>query len=387
VTICWSDACVFSPSLFSEDDYINYLLNKLLNRAITDPFPGSEALLAVVPYEGFQILNFPGVDLGDNPNIPPRQLDLLLGQTEWPITWDSHQLVLLSSASYYLLNDVSKIRHHIAFWIISQAEEISKYLYTKLDLIEKIMDHGTLDLGAEHSVVLALHTAIHEGGEVIAILTRHLHCSCFPGRKPWIRHRFKKLIIIEKWLTELFRLLLTKGSAHVTDAVILEELCQHAQKHNARTLCAWTKALKACAQEQARDVGSADNTASSLVHAASVEDATSDKIDANSEWETENSDSDHDSEWETEEELDEGQLFERVKDRHCIDATNPDLEGKSRHTCDVVLHEYDEEYWSHLYPCIMDSNLDPVLEKDQEGIAQRLTKYARGFMTAASFMG
>ena len=345
MVVRWYDAGLNLPSASSEDDYMNYLLSKLLNRAITDPFSVSEALLAVAPYKGFQLLNFPGVYVCDDyDNISLRQLDLLLCQTEWPLTWDSRQLELLSSARYHSRRDVSEIRHHVAFWITSQAEDVSGYLYTKLDLIEKITNHGTLDLGAKHSVVRALHKAIHEGGEVIEILTRHLHCSCFPGRKPWIRHRFKKLVIIEKWLTELFHLLLTKGSAHVTDAVVLEELCQHARKHNARTLCAWTKALKACAHEHTQDIGSADNMASSSDNTVSVEDANSDNTAVDLEWETENSHSDDTSEWETEDELDEGLLFEFVKDRYCIDATNSDLKGKSRYTCDVALLEYDEEY-------------------------------------------
>jgi hypothetical protein len=360
---------------------MNYFLHKLLKHAKTDPFSGSEALLDVAPYKGSSILSFPGLhgDMISEYNISLRQIDVLLGQTEWPLTWDSQQLQILSSARYHSFEEVSGIRHHIAFWVTSQAEDVNRYLRTKLDLLEKIIVHGTLDLKAEHSVVQALHKTIHDGGEVIAILTQHLHCNCFPGRKPWIRHQFKKLVIIEKWLTELFRLLLMKGSAHVANAVVLDRLCQHARRHNARTLGAWTKALKACGRDHARDTGSVDN-------ATSVDDATSDQTGAHSEWETENSGSDDDSEWETEEELDEGQLFQLVKDRHCTDAANPDLKGKSRHTCDVTLHEYDEEYWSHLYLCIMESRLDPVSEKEQEGIAERLTRYARNFIAATNLV-
>lgn len=307
---------------------MDYFLNKLLNHAKTDPFSGTEALLTVAPYKGSQILNFPGVYFHElNQNISLRQMDLLLSQTEWPLAWGSHQLDILSSAKYYPCRKAPNIRHHIAFWITSQAEDVSKYLHTKLDLVEKIIDHGTLDLGAEHSVVQALHVAIHEGGEVVAILTRHQYCSSFPGYQTWIRHRSKKLMIIEKWLTELFCLLLTKGSAYVTDAVVLEELYQHARKHNARTLGAWTKALKACAHDHARDTVSVNSMADSSDNAASVDDAASDKTGAHSEWETENSGSDDDSEWETEEEMDEGQLGQSVKDKHCVDATNPDLKG------------------------------------------------------------
>jgi hypothetical protein len=377
----WYDAYEYMPSVSSEDDYMNYLFSKLLSRAKTDPFSGSEALLDVAPYEGFHIFNFPGLNSDSNYGykLSLRQIDVLLGQTEWPLTWDSQQLQILSSARYHSFEEVSGIRHHIAFWVTSQAEDISRYLYTKLDLLEKIISHGTLALKAEHAVVKALYGAIHEGGWVITILTRHLYCSCFPGRKPWIRHRFKKLVIIEKWLTEIFRLLLTKVSAHVANAVVLEEMYQFARAHNARTLGAWTKALKACGHDHARDTGSVDN-------ATSVDDATSDQTGAHSEWETDNSGSDDGSDWETEEELDEGQLFQLVKDRHCTDATNPDLKGKSRHTCDVALHEYDEEYWSHLYPHIMESFSDPVLEEEQEGITGRLTRYASNFIAATNLV-
>ena len=229
---------------------MHYFLHKLLKHTKTDPFSGSKALFNVAPHKGYYLLKFPGLDSDvfdpDPYNISLCHIDVLLGQTEWPLTWDSQQLQLLSRAQHHSRKGVSDFRHHIAFWVTSQAEDVSRYLCTKLGLLEKIINHATLDLKAEHSVVEALHGAIYEGGEVIAILTRTLYCSCFQGRKPWVRHQFKKLVIIEKWMTEIFRLLLTKGSAHVADAEVLEELYQHARQRNARTLGAWTKALEAC---------------------------------------------------------------------------------------------------------------------------------------------
>jgi len=117
---------------------MGHVIKKLLKHAKTDSFSESEALLTVAPYSGSQMISIPGdINPGTgNVNISSRQLDILLGQIERSLTWDKCELEILCSARYYSLpHGDLEIQLHIAFWVTGQAEDVSIYLWTKLDLI------------------------------------------------------------------------------------------------------------------------------------------------------------------------------------------------------------------------------------------------------------
>jgi cytidylate kinase len=330
-------------------------------------------LVTISPYRGLKVLHFPGSFGLCGEERVPHQLDLLITQMEWPLGWSALQLDELTSArSFFWSKNTIYVRGHIAFWVTAHDEQVKFYLDTKLSLAQRLLDHCQFDLTAKHSVVLALNRTIHEGGRVIDILTRHLYCNCFPGRQPWIRHRFKKLVLIQSWLTDVFCLLLTKGYRQVAKQEHMDELRQHAQQQNARTLRIWTKAVKR-------------SVANRFLHRGmdSSED-DNDSVDAReteseSDWESDYLQADDDSDWETEEEIDDGQPFGTARDRDGYDTTNPDLDGRPRYSGN--LYEYDEEYWSHLYNHCVGSKVHISPEKPKKSIGQKLTRYAQEFLS------
>lgn len=362
----------------ADADRLDYFFQKLLTVAKTDPFSAGEVLVTITPYRGLKFLRFSGMFASIYHGPGPHQLDLLIKQTEWPLNWCCWQLDDLTSARYlHLSENIADVRENIAFWVTAHAKDVIPYLGSKASLAKRLLDHSQLDLAAEHSVVRALHTTIHEGGGVIDILTRHLYCNCFPGRQPWIRHRFKKLVLIESWLRNIFYLLLTKGYRQVANQEHLDGLCQHAQQHGARTLCMWTKALKLSAAYRFRHRGM-----------ESTEDDNKSRdtreTESESDWESDYSQVDDNSDWETEEELHEGRLFGTARDRGEFD-TNPDLDGRSRLSGN--LSEYDEEYWSHLYNYYIGSKVGNPPEKPKESMVRQLTRYAQEFLSGAVFLG
>ena len=349
--------------------------------AKTDPFCGSDAYVVVAPNGGYRLYDFPGAVAPDeHEEISTLQLELLMGQKEWQITWAQTQLHELSSARWlYWSEHIQHVRTHVSFWVTSQAEDVKKYLYTKLGLIRRLLDYGLLYLepGGNHCVIEALHTAIHQGGEVIALLTEHKYYDS--GQEPWIRHRFRKLVVIERWLTEVIELLLTSGATHIADSEVVDSLCRHAQRHNARTLCAWIKALRACTEDRPRPSRQEMDTVVSETDGKTARSDDPEEQDTDKQWETEDTEGEG-SEWETEEEQEEGYMFERAVDRECFDARKPQISNEERHTCYNGLQDYDETYWKHVYPHIIGSNMDTISPGHRESWLWRLARYAGDFI-------
>lgn len=385
--VCWSDTLSNLPTIASQEDHFNFILLKLLVSAKTDPFDGSDAFVEVSLKGEYTLLKFPGRTWPDE-TISKLQLELIMAQKEWQVTWNPWQLSELCSARWqHKSENVASLRCHVAFWVTGRAEDIQNYLYAKLDLLRKFLEHGLPQSEPElnRGVIYALHTAIHQGGEVIALLTEHTYGSC--DRQPWIRHRFKKIVLIEKWLTETMLLLMTNNVPQVADPEVIDGLCQHAQRHNARTLCAWMKVLRACKKNYERGSGAGSrsgmDTFVSAADGAPAECDNAEEPNTDEEWETEDSDLES-SGWETEEEMEEGYRFETAIDRDHYDAKNPDLDDQRRHTCDGAFDDYDEDYWEHVYPRIIRSSMDAPSQKVEEGTLHRLRRYVRRFLSMAS---
>ncbi|KAF2228681.1 hypothetical protein EV356DRAFT_537890 [Viridothelium virens] len=378
---CWSETCLEVPVNASLEEHGNFLVRKLLRSAKTDPFSTTDAYVRIGPEGGHEVVDFPGMVRGFPPEpMTKLQLDVFMTQNEWQLVWSSWQLNELSSVrSLEPLDRESDVRSYVAFWVTSDAEIIRKLLDSKLDLLGAFLNLNLLHLepAADHSVIDALNVAIHQGGEVIALLTEHSYYS--HEREPWIRHRFKKLVLIECWLTKVFQLLITHGVTYMADSDVVNELCQHARKHNARTLYAWTKALGLCAKENSPLPGSRLNNFVSTDDSVATGSVTTEVLEIDDDWETEDTDVEE-SGWETEEEHEEGYMLEIAIEKKEDDARNPNLRDKDRHTCCKALEDYDEGYWSHVYPRIMRSKMDSGAKKHEESTLRKLTRHVRDLM-------
>lgn len=198
--LSWADVFSELPMIYPQGDHFNFLFSRLLKSAKTDPFE-SEGLLLVPPLEEeYVIYSFPGC-VNPDKQISTLHFVSLMGQKEWQIILDHVQLGELCNARFMHWSQlIQDVHDHVEFWVTSQVKNVENYLYAKLGAIRRFLDYGLLDLkpGGSHCVTKALHTAIHQGGEVIALLSEHDYYDS--GHQPWIRHRFKKLVIIERWL-------------------------------------------------------------------------------------------------------------------------------------------------------------------------------------------
>ena len=361
-------------------DCLEYLFHRMVKSAKNDPYCSSHALFGVRPEGNYELHNFPGDPYANEETISELQLEWFLRQQEWPIIWDPCQLDILCSARWpYLSKEISDVRAHVSFWVTGQANDVKDYLDKKLNLTKRFLDCDLLYPEPRDCILTALQTAIHEGGEVIALLSEHEYYGS--GHQPWIRHRFKKLVLIEAWLTKIFKLLIRYRVSYLAEPKIMSGFCDRAQSHNARTLHAWTKALRACIKDHSQlsaletDIilpGGGSNT----VRSNEIETQDADK-----EWETEDTASET-SDWETEEEWEEGHMLETAVERDRRDAKNPQLSDPGRHTCCKEMNDYDEEYWRHVYPRIIGSRMDQASPGHSKSRLRRLARYARDFVTS-----
>lgn len=326
------------------------------------------------------------------------QLEWLLCQQEWRITWSQYQLRELCSARWrHDSETVRDVRTHVRFWVTSQANDVENYLDKKLWLVRRFLDCGLLPAPG-NCIQADLHTAIHEGGKVIALLSEHEYYDS--GQQPWIRHRFKKLVLVERWLTNIIKHLLAYGVTCIGDPVDVDSLCRLAQRHNARTLHAWTKALRTYTEDHpllARLQMSTEvfGDRHSITRSDDIEEQ-----DTDSGWGTEESDG-KGSEWDTEEEWEEGHILKTAVEKDRCDVRNPQISDEERRTYRKVWEDYpkkcwhcreaydieyregyDEEYWEHVYPRIVDSKMDNVSLGHSESKIRRLAKYAGEFIAA-----
>ena len=358
--IYWAVVSLELPVISPQEDHFKFLLTRLLESSKTDPFD-SEALMLVTPLGQYQLYRFPGC-VSPKYEISILQFETLLNQREWQITWHHQQLEELCSARLlYFSQQIEDVQGHVLLWVTDRAEDLEWYLYAKLGAITRLLNYPLLDLkpGGSHCVIGALHTAIHQGGEVIALLSEH---DCYhDGHQPWIRDRFKKLVIVEKWLTEVIKLLLIQKAIDVVDLDIMNELCQHARNHNARTLCVWMRAMRVCAEDHPQFSRFKMNIAISETHSETTQSDEQEEQESDRQWETEDSEgagseSDVEEVWETEEEWEEGYMLETVVERKHNDEKNPQINGEECPQCHNVLDDYDERYWPHVYSRLIGSD-------------------------------
>ena len=371
--------------LYPQGDHFKYLFRRLLKSAKTDPFE-SEGLLLVTPEEEYVLCSFPGC-VDPKRQISTLQFEALMGQKEWQIILDNLQLEELCSARFMHWSQlIVDVHTHVKFWVTSQVKNVENYLYAKLGAIIRFLDYGLLDLkpGGSHCVIDALHTAIHQGGEVIALLSEHDYYHS--GHQPWIRHRFKKLAIIERWLTEVIKLLLIQGAIDAADPDIVDNFCDHARQHNARTLRVWMKVMRACTEDHPQLSRLKMNIVVSENHSKTIQSDELEEQESDRQWETEDtegagSELDTEEDWETEEEWEEGHMLETVVDREHTDARNPQMNDEECPECHRDLEDYDEGYWAHVYPRVIGSNIDATSPGHSENTLRRLARYAREFIS------
>lgn len=373
---CWFECLPDTGKGF--DDSLRFLLEKLLISAKLDPFAGGDVLLDVDRSGEYRVLEFPNF-LKQHP-IHPTALDFLTQQREWPVSWNPLQLKTLGTIELGYVDD-DETREFVAFWVTSTFEDVEKYLQKKLALLRKFLAHdGCVTFNSQHLIEDAIHSTIHNAAEVIALLSEHDYYGQGP---PWLRHRFKKLVRIGAFILATLTLLLNFGRTHLADQPFLDRISRHAQSHNARIFCIWRKAFR----EVSRGLDSASFNQSS--NDCYIDSQTATSIDeqneagaiSEGEWETESS-SESSSEWETEEEWEDGYMLDTAVDRSHPDDYNPQIQG-ARHTCSSKMHDYDEKYWSHLYPRIKKSNVDGTCSKPSEG---KLKGVAHAALSLMSFI-
>ena len=370
------------PMVSMYNDHLEFLFKKLLTTVKSDPFGDSHTCIGVAHCGEYELYEFPGEPRACHLGVKISELQLACFQRsqEWPIVWAPNQLEVLCSARWnHFSKEICDVRTHVAFWVTSQAQEVEAYLTTKSNFIQRFLDSGALHPKPRDSLISALHTTIRQGGEVIGLLSEHQYYGT--GQLPWIRHRLKKLVLLERWLTEVFKQLLTYGATWLDDTEVVSSLCSHAQDRNARTLNAWMKALGASTRDRFQSSGPGMHTTPSEENGHSAQILKVEGQDADEEWETDGSKTEG-SEWETEEEWEEGYMLKTAVNRDCYDAKNPQISDQDRHTCDGELVDYDEAYWERVYSRILDSKIDSHPQGHSESKLQRLARYGRDFIAA-----
>lgn len=256
--IGWTRAKKFFPTTPDLDDQFSFILRKLLQSAKTDPFCKSNALVTVRGDGTCHIVDFPGkVNPGDTERISQCQLNLLMTQDEWQISWHQLQLDELSSLRFTrAMEDASDTETDLRFWVTSNAETVALYMDAKLELLRNFLDQNLPHIAGKtaDSVEIASCIAIDDTEEILSILTGHSYPCC--GRQPWIRHRRLKLELVEKWATATLKLLITNNIAPLTDLDTVDELHRYAQEYDLRTLHIVQDVLRACVNEASGMSGS-----------------------------------------------------------------------------------------------------------------------------------
>jgi len=225
-----------------------------------------------------------------------------------------------------------------------------------------------------------IHELIHSGGNVIALLTEHTYSD---GSVPWVRHRVKKLILIREFMIQTLILLLDFSGSHITDPIELDKISIHAQLHNARTVYIWRRALEKASEgaRSTRPCCPLENTGRVVQTDASTNDG--DHVTAfveEDDWETEGSDGSQ-SGWETEEEWEEGHMLDTAVDRDPQDAENKQKRRPAGCTCQGSTRDYDEEYWSHVYPRLSMSQEDEASSKTSESLLKSVAQASASFIS------
>lgn len=412
----WSDS---SDAISNYEDQFQHLLDTLLMNTKSDPFGCRDALVCVLEdkqEEGkYQLETFPGVNSYTSYGpVKFTGLKSLIRQDRWQISWDSRLLWDLSTTMPLgSLDTDEEVRNHVSFWVTMEAAVIEVYLDAKLNLLVELLRHNRI-INFENSCQIyhCIHNAIHQGAETIALLSEHDYNGSGP---PWLRHRFKKLILVEAFMLKALKGLLVYGYKQLAYLETLNDLSQHALRHNTRTFFVWKKALSEASSElqtsgyprnsfekfSAEIESSVHKTKLKVDRMNQGKPSKSRSVEADgnmlkasgsmverdsgnhddSDWETEDSEY-AESAWETEEEWEEGYSLDTAVDLVPLDDTNRQMSDSERHTRCEKHYDYDEEYWSHVYGRIKDSNMDPISSEPKEGKLRMIGRIAATFLSS-----
>lgn len=350
----WGKFSQFHPAFSEYDDYLEYLFAKLICSALSDPFTiCDEALISVSTSCEYLVRKFPGIlgiyimngcETDAQETIAPLALELLLSHEEYMVSWSSRQLEEICTIGPYRFwtttLTVEDARSHVSFWVTSRHEQVDKYLTTKLTLMKKflVLHAESLIFGNDFCILDTISRTLFETAEVIALLTEQTYGD---NDTPWVRHRFRKLCLIQAWLLEVLKELLAGNRFLLTKVTSMDELVK---RYNARTASIWFKAVENLPLEAAR----------SNRDKLSFTEELNRPQDYESDWETEGS-QDGESDWETEEEWEEGFMLNAAVDRLDVDSQNPQYPRTKDRTCssDFKMKDYEESYWEHVYPRVI----------------------------------
>ncbi|KAK4203425.1 hypothetical protein QBC40DRAFT_24004 [Triangularia verruculosa] len=366
VMSCWFEYKADVGELYN--DKLQHILNRLLRSARSDPLVSWAGISAVADLDSYYTLEeFPNDTSGRQVReIASSTIRVLLAQDvwEWELPWANPEQVTLACSLGYNAFPKS-VRFFVGFWVTSTHEQAMSYLERKKVLIDSLIQNSG-ELRLRHSAwEKALHATIHGGAEVIALLSEHDRGA---HRAPWLRHRFRKLVLVRKHMLYTLTLLLRLGGKALADPQLLDRVSEHAESHNARTFFAWSTALKKAGQ-------SFGHVPPEQCFSRSSDEV--DEVDEVDEWETERSvASDSDSGWETVEEWEEGYSVKTAIDREKQEDYGDNLEvcscGRQKHRGDDIDFNYDEEYWEHVYSRIETSNYDSPPKVSKSDTLKRL---------------
>ncbi|KAI1123642.1 hypothetical protein F5Y10DRAFT_285899 [Nemania abortiva] len=342
------------------EDVFPYAINTFLNRAKTDPFADQEAYVVIDRYGDYR--GHPGAQ--PEFNIHPEALKHLIHQDEWPLPWSPTQINGLCDLR--TLGD--SVEDYVKFWVTCPADQVNVALGARLDLLRLLVKNNKALPDKLH-----YHEAneiIHRGGEVISLLTEHEYHD---GTTPWVRHRFKKLILVRNCMLNILRLLLQLQPPIPTYENFINYVSEHAQRHNLRTLHIWHTALKEAGYGLPKEGNHAVVTGLDDQDTGSAHESS-----CGGEWETDYS-SEAESNWETEEEWEEGPMLASARDINRRDEENTQQKRPTGCTCQGAERDYDEWYWSHVYSRIAwygSTNSDGSQPPQEEGAINRLARAA-----------
>ncbi|KAK3997219.1 hypothetical protein QBC44DRAFT_399064 [Cladorrhinum sp. PSN332] len=302
----------------AHEDRLCFLYEKLLSSAQVDPFATKEALVHFNKFGQFFLLQFPGVVDHGGWNFYPisqRGLEYLIKQQEWELMWHESQLYTLCDPWHFIrsisrngfysptcdnADKYSKI--NFSFWVVKPVEKVEELLDAKLYFLKCLLDYRQLHIapGGRHGFTVAIHYLLQSSRVVIGILLVRYSKA---GERPWIRHRFRKLALVRRWLVSTFQMLLEKGFKYIS-STWLNHVGKHALEQHSRIYSAWIEAVGKVFPEFRDD--SASPKGGSQKSGESVDGESQEQWETEGESETEeNGDVLSDIGWETEEDWEE----------------------------------------------------------------------------------
>ena len=350
-----------NDNLFQER--LQLILEKLLATAESDPFENGNngsVLLQVDSQGEYIVIDYPTCFLEYLEAMPKLCLEILAREEEWPIPWSTLQVPVL--CSLFLFRGYPQpykwawILEHVEFWVTSTHGEVEVYLRAKSTLVQKILRKQRTTDKRQWAMFL-LHGTIHDGGETVALFTRH----DYRGQGvPWVRHRIKKLVLIRAFLVATMEMILTTWWHELGAPPIINQVNKHAVRHSLRMVSIWEEALRNARRVlQRRAVETAKLSQQRISEpTAGVPDGCSETEEG---WETDVSDEyfsaeenasqnsgDTEEQWETEEEWEEGYMLDKAVDVGRPDDKNAQLRDSKRENYSPDMEDFDKDYWFHV---------------------------------------